>query len=49
MEIGTRKKNTAERGIKLTVVLMASRRMLGEFILELDVVSLQLKSPRTIR
>ena len=29
-EISARKKTTAERGIKLTVVLMASRRMLGE-------------------
>lgn len=29
-EISARKKLTAERGIKLTVVLMASRRMLGE-------------------
>lgn len=30
-EIGLRKKSTGERGIKLTVVLMASRRMLGEW------------------
>jgi len=29
-EIGTRKKATGERGIKLTVVLLASRRMLGQ-------------------
>lgn len=29
-EIGARKKTTSERGIKLTVVLMASRRMLGQ-------------------
>lgn len=29
-EIAQRKKSTNERGIKLTVVLMASRRMLGE-------------------
>lgn len=29
-EIAQRKKTTAERGIKLTVVLMASRRMLGQ-------------------
>jgi len=28
-EVAQRKKNTSERGIKLTVVLMASRRMLG--------------------
>lgn len=28
-EIAQRKKSTAERGIKLTVVLLASRRMLG--------------------
>lgn len=28
-EIGARRKATADRGIKLTVVLMASRRMLG--------------------
>ena len=28
-EISARKKTTSERGIKLTVVLMASRRMLG--------------------
>lgn len=28
-EIGARKKITSERGIKLTVVLLASRRMLG--------------------
>jgi hypothetical protein len=31
-EISARKKTTSERGIKLTVVLMASRRMLGEDI-----------------
>jgi len=29
--VALRKKSTNERGIKLTVVLMASRRMLGEF------------------
>jgi trafficking protein particle complex subunit 11 len=29
-EIAARKKNTNERGIKLTVVLMASRKLLGE-------------------
>jgi len=29
-EISARKKTTSERGIKLTVVLMASRIMLGE-------------------
>ena len=28
-EVARRKKSTNERGIKLTVVLMASRRMLG--------------------
>jgi trafficking protein particle complex subunit 11 len=28
-EVALRKKSTNERGIKLTVVLMASRRMLG--------------------
>lgn len=28
-EISLRKKSTSERGIKLTVVLMASRKMLG--------------------
>jgi hypothetical protein len=30
LEIGTRKKAASERGIKLTVVLMTSRRTLGE-------------------
>ncbi|PPQ63022.1 hypothetical protein CVT24_005968 [Panaeolus cyanescens] len=30
-DVAQRKKMTGERGIKLTVVLMASRRMLGEF------------------
>lgn len=30
-EIGLRKKSTGERGIKLTVVLMASRQMLGMY------------------
>jgi hypothetical protein len=30
-EVSLRKKSTTERGIKLTVVLMASRRMLGVF------------------
>jgi hypothetical protein len=30
-EVAVRKKSTSERGIKLTVVLMASRRMLGVF------------------
>jgi trafficking protein particle complex subunit 11 len=28
-EVALRKKSTSERGIKLTVVLMASRKMLG--------------------
>lgn len=32
-EVALRKKSTNERGIKLTVVLMASRRMLGEIAL----------------
>jgi hypothetical protein len=30
-EIALRKKSTSERGIKLTVVLLASRKMLGTF------------------
>jgi hypothetical protein len=33
-EIGLRKKSTSERGIKLTVVLMASRHMLGVFYID---------------
>jgi len=32
-EIAQRKKLTNERGVKLTVVLMATRRMLGQFVL----------------
>lgn len=36
-EIALRKKNTIERGIKLTVVLMASRKMLGIFHQQTDV------------
>jgi hypothetical protein len=32
-EVAKRKKITNERGIKLTVVLMASRKMLGVFVL----------------
>lgn len=31
-EIAQRKKITSERNVKLTVVLMASRRMLGEYL-----------------
>jgi hypothetical protein len=30
-EIANRKRGTSERGVKLTVVLMASRRLLGAF------------------
>jgi trafficking protein particle complex subunit 11 len=33
VEVAQRKKVTNERGIKLTLVLMASRKMLGEFVL----------------
>jgi hypothetical protein len=32
MEIAARKRSTVERGIKLTVVLLASRRALGEYL-----------------
>ena len=38
-EVAQRKKMTTERGIKLTVVLMASRKMLGEFDLMKSVIT----------
>jgi len=39
-EIGTRKRAVAERSIKLTAVLLASRRMLGSYPCTLEITSL---------
>lgn len=46
-EIGARKKVTGERGIKLTVVLLASRKMLG--MLNLRILCYALTAPLSRR
>ena len=47
-EIALRKKSTSERGVKLTVVLLASRKMLGTFTFTLTSTSTDDTSQTTL-